>query len=485
MRENQVYPILFCTALLVCICLSVAAPQFALVLVLLGSALALIINQPIIALGIYIVMVPFANTTLLSRSLPGLAGLSLVFGYIGAIAYCVILFRKSMSLPKREAIEATLMIILIVIAGLQSIPYARSVWPTHNFDYWKLAGNYYWLSYAINNIVTPILQFLPLILIAALVQTEKHIVQLVKSLIVSLFIFSSFIILVHILVVPDKTNFEVVRATIGLYFHSHGNSIANFYVIGYPLLLAYFMEKKNVFTAATLILSVIGIMLLYSRTAYAIVIISTFLFMIKSGRSRFLPHSIFLLILFIVLAPNTVIDRAMTGIGSYDYTALASGEDITAGRMMNIWEPTMRELSSEPRVVALGGGKFYFQEMNPTLAFKEAHNSYLDMVLKTGLIGLTFMLYYFGRLSYIYYEMSHRSLDKMSRSLFDGVLVSVAAYMIRGITDGSFLPELNNLYIWIVLGLGIAMVKIHTSLHNVNETVPIKDNNYVICEDNI
>ncbi len=452
-----------------CICLSVAAPQFAVAFVLMSAVLALIINKPITALGIYVVMVPFANTSILSSSLPGLMGLSVLFAYIMAIGYLVVLFGRRMSLPKREAIEAALVIMFILIASFKSVPYARSVWPINDFDYWKLVGNYYWVSYAINNIVTPILQFLPLLLIAALAHTEKHIIQLVKSLVLSLFTLSSFILLIYIFMVPDKTDIEVVRATLRFYFNSHSNSIANFYIIGYPLLLAYFVERRNVFSTVTLILSVVGIMLLFSRTAYVLVILSTLLFLFKSGHSRLLPLSIVFLILLVSLAPSTVVDRAVTGIGSNDYTSLATGQDITAGRLMNIWEPTLKDLSEKPSIIVAGGGRFYFLEMNPNLPIIEPHNSYLDMVLKTGLVGLIFILYYFGRQSYIYYDMSLKSIDRMSRSLFDGALVSIAAFMIRGITDGAFLPAINNLYIWIVLGLGIAMVKIRNSTQDVSE----------------
>lgn len=431
-------------------------------LVLLFVILALSIKKPIAALGIYIVMAPFANTNLLARALPGSAGLSISIGFLLLIGYCVIVFSKRVSLPRRELLEGAIFITIILVAAVQSIPYAREVWSFEDIDYWKFTSNYYWVSYAVNNIITPVVQFLPLLFIAALVQTEEDVIYLLNSLVVSLLTMSSLLILIYILIVPDKTNFEIVRENFFSIFHIHANSIANFYIIGYPLLLAYFMEKKSVFAASALLLSLVGIMLLYSRTAYAVVILSTLVFLLISGRSRVLPITTILLGLLVIMAPSSVTDRALTGIGNNDYTTPA-GTDISAGRLVYIWEPTIRQLETQPPVIFLGGGKLYFLEMKPLLDVEQPHNFYLDTVIKTGLVGLGFILYYIGRLSLMYHSMIRRSPNRIVCSLLNGVLISILAYLIRGITDGALLPELNNLYIWIVMGLGIAIVKINTA----------------------
>ncbi len=75
----------------------------------------------------------------------------------------------------------------------------------------------------------------------------------------ALLVLSLAIIFVYIFMVPSKMNFSMIRGQIGVVLGLHGNDLANFYIMGFPLILAMYINSKNRFVQLTFYLSLFAI----------------------------------------------------------------------------------------------------------------------------------------------------------------------------------------------------------------------------------
>ncbi|MFZ5987260.1 MAG: O-antigen ligase family protein, partial [Bacillota bacterium] len=312
-------------------------------------------------------------------------------------------------------------------------------------------------KYLLSHLIRPLLVFLPFIIIVCYVRKERDIKKVIYSIIASIFLLSVTILVLYIFATPNKMNFEHVRAGFGKAIGMHGNNIADFYIAVYPMLLAYTVSKKNLFLTVTTVLSVISIAIIYSRSAYAVVIISTLAFYLVSGRKKWIPLFITAAALGYSIIPETVIERALTGFGGEGLN------EISAGRTGDIWIPLFMEFSANPVSIFIGAGRY---AVMGTEAFKDgiilkvghAHSMYFDTLFDSGIIGLGFFIIFFWMLLKKFIE-SHRTIgDKSLLDLMYGIEISVFAFLIRGITDSFFFPTLTNSFLWITLGLGTAIV---------------------------
>ncbi len=443
------------------IVLAIAAPLY--LLILSGACLVCIaiIKRPVLALGFYIMMVPFANIGLFNR-VPGLRSLGVPASFIIFIAGCFFAARLKFSLSQKEFVYIIFFLAVILIDSLRAVPYVMDILLDESYN------SVSWIEYIRIDIIKPVAYFLPLLLVAAYVQNMEDIDLLAGAMVLSLTGLSIALILVYIFVVPDRMDFEVVRNTFSQIFYEHGNGIVNHYIIGFPVLISYYMKKKNLFAAGSVFLSVIGVGILYSRTAYVIVILSVFAFLILSGYKKVLPVFIVLVIVAVIVSPSTIKGRMLSGLSDNSEYAMDTGQDISAGRISNIWMPTIRELAENPLVLTFGGGKYYFlktEAQHDALArvglfIDHPHNCYLDAVVKTGLTGLVFLMIFFIRLLLNFFKRRRTILDPYHGWLMSAVIIGILAYLIRGITDSTLFPEVNNLFLWIVIGLGIAIVRI-------------------------
>jgi O-antigen ligase len=234
----------------------------------------------------------------------------------------------------------------------------------------------------------------------------------------------------------------------------HTNGLSDFYILGYPLVLAWFLYRKNTFNAVNLILALASVAILYSRTAYVLIVFSTLLFLVLEKKKKLLPIVVLLGICTVFLAPETVVERGLTGIEERNV------QTFTAGRVENIWLPLLNDVKGDPKKLLVGSGRYSIIHSSPIWR-GHAHNMYLTTFLDSGLVGLSFFVaffvYFLGRI-----RKGMREVPKgQYRILLTGTLISIIAYLIAGLTGREFFPELSNSYLWIVLAIALNIIKMH------------------------
>jgi putative inorganic carbon (HCO3(-)) transporter len=255
----------------------------------------------------------------------------------------------------------------------------------------------------------------------------------------------------YLFVITDHTNFEAVREAFGKALGLHGNGIADFYIIGFPLLLVYAHLNKNLFSLVNISLAFVAIAITYSRTAYFTIIIEIVLYIILIRKASFLPIVGVAGAIVLKFLPQSILDRAVTGAGAGDANALS------AGRTDNIWVPLVSELMRKPGQLFFGNGRYSIlhsdaMKNNEILKVIHAHNFYLDTVLDMGLLGLAFFLTFYLMMLMQTNKLRRETKNPFFQVMSSGLTVCVLGFMIRGLSDSSMLPTANNAYIWVIFG---------------------------------
>lgn len=476
--NQQLLPvfILFITALGICIAaFSVFSP-----LKLIAVALALFLpillyRSPVYGLMGLVIMLPYSLTDLLQTDLVKSFNLNIFILVYLIVILSFLLFKEPFRIPKDNKRFIAVYVLVFTVAVIRSIPNLsifRVVW---DWDYGIL-------SYVLAEGLKDLFFFFTLILVARYIRTRREMMRVVDGIVISVSLLSAVLLIIYIFYVPDKHDFEAVRGRFEEILYLHGNSIARFYIIAFPLLQAYVLNKKKL-SIAVLPLWVLAAGLLYSRTAYLIIILSTVLFFIISGRRKIVPLIVTLLIAGILIMPSNITQRALTGLTSGNLN------NISADRLNYIWLPVIREQLRDPLKVMVGSGRkafvatealkygiIYYPEYGilslqshfkgDTIArsmlgdsiyiINHAHNMYLDMMLEIGAAGLLIVLFLFFRLGKSFVQALKRMDDPLSKDLMCAIIVSLISFFLSGITDGYLFPDLTNSFLWLVIGLGIS-----------------------------
>jgi O-antigen ligase len=359
---------------------------------------------------------------------------------------------KAHKLSAFETMFCSGIIFILTISIIRGIPYIDRI-PVSPDDELNLTR--YLLSY----LVKPFTFFLPLILIVKFIRDETGLTKVLYGLFCSLFSLSVYILVTYIFFVQDKTNFEVIRLELGTFLNLHGNEIADFYIISLPVLAAFLFHKKNAFLISTLLLSIMAIAILYSRTAYFTIVLSLIFLFAISGRKKYLPILIAALAILIYLLPGSVIFRALHGIadGSIDLNEMSSG------RIEDIWLPLIYEYIHKPFELTVGDGFLSILHTDVfvterILSVSHPHNMYLEIVLNAGLLGLFIYVILFAK-TFRVFAAAKQSLSNnpLLRDIICGIIVSVAAYLLSGVTGRSLFPSVTNAYTQILIGVGFAL----------------------------
>jgi O-antigen ligase len=436
----------------------------------------LLYKSPVYGLMVLIIMLPYSLTNLLQTDLVKSFNLNIFILVYGMVILIFFLFKKPFCIPNEYKLFITVYILIFAIAVIRSIPNLsifRVVW---DWDYSILS---YILAEGLKNLFF----FFTLILVVRYIRTEREIMSVVDGILISVSLLSIVLLIIYIFYVPDKHDFEEVRGRFEEILYLHGNSIARFYIIAFPLLQAYVLNKKKV-SIAVLPLWILAAGLLYSRTAYLAIILSTLLFFIISGRKKVVPLIVALLIAGVLVMPSNITQRALMGLTSGNLN------NISADRMNYIWLPVIREQFRDPLKVMLGSGRkafvttealkygiIYYPEYGilslrsyfkgDTIArsmlgdsiyiINHAHNMYLDMMLEIGAIGLLIVMFLFFRLGKSFVQALKRINKPLSKDLMCAVIVSLVSFFISGFTDGCLFPDLTNSFLWLVIGVGISI----------------------------
>lgn len=419
-------------------------------------ALALfLVRKPIYSIILLILATPFSATELLDKQLAGVPGMKIANLLAIVVVGLFFLKMKRSEILSADKIFIGGLLVIFTVAVIRSTSY---IGLTYNMI-WE--DNYNISRYLLSNLIKPLLIFLPLILIVNFIRSKEDLRKIALSIMFSIILLSVTILVIYIFFIPDKSDFERVRIGFSAILGMHDNNLADFYIAVYPMLLAYAVSKKSWFFAGGVFISLVAIGIIYSRSAYVVIILCTIAFFLVSHRAKLLPWIIGGSLLALPLIPQSIIQRALTGLAGNDVGA------ISAGRVDQIWIPLINEFFEHPLNLIIGTGRFAIMSTN---AFKNgvilqvghAHSMYLDTLFDAGIIGLAFFLSFFFIYTKRFFKAHKFITDKVFLDLLIGIEISIVAFLIRGVTDSFFFPTLTNSFLWLDLGLGIAIVYFFT-----------------------
>jgi O-Antigen ligase len=410
----------------------------------------LFLKVPQLALTAVILILPFSGVETLNQQIAGIPGLRvpLLLPLVALFSYMC--SKNKLKLGKVELFFLAGLVVFLSIGLIRSLPHLNEI-------NWSLDPQVGKTKYILNFFVKPIIYLVPFLIIVGYISENKNISFLNKSIIHSIMIFSVCLIAYYILAVPNKGSYLAVKYAIIYKFGMHTNDLVNFYILSYPILLANLLAKKNLFNLFNIVLCLMGVGILYSRTGYFLIVLSTLLLLSMTRNKKWLPVLIVVGVLTFTFFPTDILERSGTG--------LAGGKInvISAGRVGHIWEPLVKEYLESPVKLTIGDGTNAIRYSNSfkrglILQVGHAHNMYLSTILESGFVGLIFYCFFFIHYIKMFNRFSN-SLSGYYGMIMKGVLVSVVSFLISGISGREVFPGLENSYLWIVLAFGVAIVQ--------------------------
>jgi O-antigen ligase len=257
---------------------------------------------------------------------------------------------------------------------------------------------------------------------------------------------------------------EIIIKELGI----NRNLLANFLIIGLPIVLARFFLDKSIVNILGIFMVILATGLTYSRTAYGILIISFIIYLFISKRAKLLPILVIFAIGSSFYIAESIIERASKGVGTRD-----RGK-ISAGRIDQIWLPLIEEYSHSPKKLLFGNGRFAIVSSDAVSRGIAAdhmhpHNMYLEQMLDAGLIGLavfmSFFILLFKKMLYFFNNIESSKLNEY----YYAIIVSMISFFIAGLTGRSLFPGGKSCFFWIVVSLSIVIIRILQESKNSTE----------------
>jgi O-antigen ligase len=221
---------------------------------------------------------------------------------------------------------------------------------------------------------------------------------------------------------------------------------------------------SRVFYGTTLLFLVAGCALVFSRGGYLafMVVFATFLFM-RRGMKLFIGVAVACAVALVV-APDAVIDRAMTGLDSRSVAMAAAGSDsdaLTAGRFA-IYARFLPDIEKSP-IWGSGtnsGGWSNAVRYQGLLAM-HPHNTYLRIVMDIGILGLLALgFFWWGIARHMKALAGSAAISPTMRSYFAGAFAGVLGMVAAGLSGGPhWLPEIGHAFMWYSIGMVFAFWK--------------------------
>jgi hypothetical protein len=353
----------------------------------------------------------------------------------------------------------TVTMLLFTVAIGRSLGYIDTLnvmWPEED-----LTVRGYILSYFVKHLI----YFFPFVAVVLFARTRKDVTYMVNVLVWTIIALSCYFLYYYIFEVENKGVIELAWEYAGEALGLHKNAASAIYVTLFPLCLARFFVKKDFIGVAVLALSLASIGFLYSRTAYVAAIMAWLMYLVLSQRAKFLPVFLvgaagILIVLSSSVISSSILERATTSVESGDIN------EISKGRVDRLWIPLSEEYLNHPEDVVFGKGRY---GMLTTAAARQGfilgashpHNMFVEQILDAGVVGLgCYLLFFFLFLRMTYMSVSSIE-DRTLKEYQVGIVVAIVSFLAGGMTQGSLFPELENSFIWAVLGLGVVIARMH------------------------
>ena len=246
------------------------------------------------------------------------------------------------------------------------------------------------------------------------------------------------------------------------YLRRNLGEFSKFYDVVIPINLALVLITKNkikkVLFGFVFLLSITTIFFMQMRASYLAIFLSLFAITFVYRKKLF----IFMLIipfLVAIMMPTNMATRAreMFKFGNY----LKS--DGVLNYRIDTWKGAVRIIKENP-VLGLGVGKSNFgktakQFNDLNIPYDHAHNTYLQIAVELGLIGLAAFLWLFGSVFYFGFKCYFHLPKTDERAvLIFGILCGIGAVFLHGFIS-YFYVRLGFFTLWVTVGLLFALIE--------------------------
>jgi hypothetical protein len=416
-------------------------------------------KKPLGALAVLILVLPISKIELLRTPMMMKGTEPVILIATMVILFALINIKYSVVIPRYAVIFIIIILIVHTITAFRSIP---------NMDvinwHQTMEGGREALSiseHILKTLVRPLFYFLPIIVVIKYVKDTNNLEFIIKTLNLSILIISVCILAIFAFKVPGK-NFQESNQYYITYLGLHRNALANFIIVGLPFFIARYFLKKNFFNIMSICLCVLAGGFLFSRTAYVTIIFAFMFYLVISQRKKFVPVLIVMIgFCLILIVSSVIIERASKGLDTMDRN------EISAGRIDKNWLPLINEYLNEPNKLLFGNGRYATASSESAAkglipaGRSHPHNMYLEQILDAGIILFLFVISFFAFIMLNIFNSLKVIREKKTREYQYAVFVSLTSYFVAGITGRTLFPSGKNAFLWIILGLGIAIIRMN------------------------
>ncbi len=235
----------------------------------------------------------------------------------------------------------------------------------------------------------------------------------------------------------------------------HANDLGRLYAVAYSLLLFTWGETKDLRLKSVIFLTMgvltLALLFTFSRGAFVGWVMVNVLFLVWKFNARTAGLALLAVGIGLLFMPGAVVSRMSLGlVGGADVN------EISAGRVDEIWIPLLPELFKSPiwgnGLDATMWAKALWAEM--MLPVTHPHNAYLQAILDMGILGMGLLLAYYWHVYKTCRDLgSNPNLSPTMRGFFQGAVAGLLCFIVTGFAGSSLRPTPEFAFLWIAIAM--------------------------------
>ena len=424
------------------------------------SVIALAFQRYEYAILLSMFLLPLSAARIVPREMLGVTGLN-PFNIALLVAALVVVLTRVMQ-PARLTLPVlprplVLYIGVLVFATFNGVGHVAAIPPY--FKALQVIAFDSPAGYVVEVFIKPLLILFTLMLVAAGVANAKNPRRFMAPLFISAVVFP---LLVLADVLTSETPLSALSGGGESFSGMHVNELGLMFNMALSLALWCIFSRgsgglRRLWLGCTIGLLTVGIALTFSRGAYLGFLTVVGYFLLRKRRFDLLLLGLLALPVAIMFMPQSVLQRASTGLGNGDVDA------ISAGRVNDIWRPLLPELASSP-VVGQGLSSVLWSAAARTNNFFTAgrighpHSAYLGMLLDFGLAGAAVIVGFFLHMWRTFALLAARHPEPVWRDFFNGAGACILVLIIQGVTDDRVTPTVAQTFLWLAYGMALGFL---------------------------
>lgn len=405
-----------------------------------------------------IFILPFQRVPFVNSNLLGIQGCK-PFNLLSAGVLVYLLFRVSL-LSATDKIERTSIRILLLYFVTFIIAFARSV-SNAPLLHERLPDVFpdSYLDYIMSYGMVPAFYILPFLFILKRCRSFSEIETVVNAICVSILVLSaSFIFVAAMNPSAALSGRAAVNDLCEAYFGIHYNTMGTIYICTAPLLLYKALTRSSLWMVPVA-LSLLGLLLLSSRSALLTVVGSYVLILIYKRKFAVLAAGAAMVAIASVLWIAPTMD-AIFSIG-FDGTSEVSADELLTGRVDFIWIPVLNEWTSDLGLFLFGAGRsgiitseaWYTGTL---IQATHAHNAIIDFFLDCGAIATGILLVFMC----VGISTAWRVGRRLHNDLYWALFACIVGYGISMFTEREVFPSFENMYLFPLIAMMVNLARL-------------------------